>query len=147
MSEIIKYGKPDVGVDDGLDKGNLKICIAVTSQAKSLAPKKDGVLTNSLMWVVGTTKGAKNGGFNSDPGVKAAKILDIKPEKFQGFVGSALDYATYQEFGTRYMAPQPYLRPAVAIVVKGQDAAKVLAKIQLEEMKGALKKGVKRVRF
>ena len=28
-------------------------------------------------------------------------------------IGTNVEYAPYVEFGTRYMAPQPYLRPAV----------------------------------
>jgi HK97 gp10 family phage protein len=28
-------------------------------------------------------------------------------------VGTNIDYAIYQEFGTRYMAAQPFLRPAI----------------------------------
>lgn len=142
MSEIIKYGDPLKGVEDGIQKGNIKICVAVTSQAKALAPADTGGLRNSIGWRTDTAEG----GFNDNGGI-AGKILDIQPRKYSGFVGSAQDYAVYQEFGTRRMKPQPYLRPAIAIVVKGQDALNVLKKIQREEMNGALKKGVKRVRF
>jgi len=144
--EIRKFGDPFKGADNGIDKGNIEICIKVTSQAKVSAPvakKYGGALRNSIMWRTDKDEG----GFNKDSGSAASKMLGIKPGKFKGVVGSALDYATYQEWGTRKMAPQPFLRPAIALVVKGQSVKTVLAKIQRETMKGALKKGVKRVRF
>lgn len=140
---IKKYGNPYDGADDGVEKGNIEICMQVTAQAKTLAPSDKGTLRNSIMW----TTDVATGGFNENGGEPAPKTISVKPKEFQGYVGSALDYSIYQEFGTRKMAPQPYLRPSIALIVKGQSAKTVLAKMQKEEMKGALKKGIKRIKF
>ena len=69
------------------------------------------------------------------------------PRIDEAYVGTNLEYAPYQEFGTRTMTPQPYLRPAIDVVVKGTSAMQVLAKINQETMRGALKKGQKRETF
>lgn len=144
--EIIRYGNPKVGVEAGMIAANVEIATRVTAQTKVLAPvaqKYGGTLRNAYMW-----KAYKEeGGFNDQSGIAARKKISLKPTKFQAYVGAALDYAVYQEFGTRKMAPQPHLRPAIALVVKGQDVKSVIRKIQQEKMLGALKKGQTRVRF
>ena len=141
--EIKKFGNPIKGIQEGIAKGNIAIAGNVTTQAKLLAPVKEGRLRNSIMWKVPTEKG----GFNDSGGEKADNEITVNPKVNEGYVGSNLDYSIYQEFGTRKMKPQPYLRPAIDIVVNRTDTKTVLAKIQEEEMKGPLKEGQTRVRF
>ena len=135
--EIIKYGDINKGINDGTSAIILDSVIRVANQAKSLAPVDLGLLKNSIMWKVH--------GNNSSPG--EAPSISVSPKKDEGFVGSAVVYSIYQEFGTRWMAPQPFLRPAIALEMKGQDNAEVIAKILREKMNGALKEGQKRVKF
>jgi HK97 gp10 family phage protein len=142
-------GKPLQGVMDGNEMGVQKACIAVAAQAKLLAPVADkdgGLLRNSIM--TKTTIGEE--GFNDSGGKSAVDMLTVVPKKsgnsVEGYVGSNASYATYQEFGTKKMAPQPFLRPAVSIL-KGQSTKSVMNKIMVEQMLGALKKGQKRVEF
>jgi HK97 gp10 family phage protein len=40
--------------------------------------------------------------------------MGVDAEGAYALVGSNVEYAGYVEFGTRFMAPQPYLRPALA---------------------------------
>lgn len=61
----------------------------VERTAKLLAPVDTGALRNSI----GTT--VSNGGLTAE-------------------IGPTVDYAAYVEFGTRRMAPQPHMGPALA---------------------------------
>lgn len=147
MSAIIKrYGDPVKGVKSGVYGGNLAVAINVTAQAKALAPVKEGQLRNGIMYKVAKPDGGvKDGGFNDQPGDNASKEISVIPKQNEAYVGDAVEHAIYKEFGTRYMAPKPFLRPAIAIVAKGADTAQTIAKIQRETMNGALK-GVKSFR-
>lgn len=101
---IKKFGDPLSGADEGIDAAVLKTCAKITTQAKELAPVDKGDLRQSITYSTYLVKG----NLNSVPG------------KREGYVGSMLDYAVYQEFGTRKMRPQPFLRPAIALVA-GKD--------------------------
>ena len=50
------------------------------------------------------------------------------------WVGTNVEYAGYQEYGTRFMAPNAYLRPAV-------DAQRVLVQKTISDIIGAAIKG------
>ena len=141
--ELIKFGDPLKGIDNGLIEGNIIIAAEVTSETKSRAPVDDGPLRNGYMYA--TPK--ETGGFNDSPGSPAEEEITVVPKKGEAYVGNAVPHSIYQEFGTRNMAPQPHFRPAIAVVVKGETTKSVLAKIQFEEMLGPLKEGEKRVRF
>lgn len=140
--EIIKNGNPEKGADDGTKKAILITAIAVTAQAKELAPKDRLRLTNSLMWQVQ----GKDGGFNDNPGEKAPAKIGLSPREFEGYVGSALAYAVYQEMGTRYIGAQPYLRPAV-LITQAQKLKQEVKKEQVDEMRKTLGLGKKFARF
>lgn len=85
---------------------------------------------------------------NDYPGEKADRKLDVNPKGIgDGYVGSSVIYSIYQEFGTRYMAPQPHFRPAIDRIVKGTSILDVLAKIQRDEALGPLHDGREYVRF
>lgn len=128
MIEILK--NPDVlkVIEEGIEKGIATICSNVRSQAAALAPVGEtGNLKNSITW-----KTSKFG---------ASNYRDLpEPKNLEGYVGSPVDYAVYPEFGTRYMKPQPFLRPAIAIKALGQSGANVMIKIQNETAKGKLTK-------
>lgn len=132
MIEITRFGNPFKGAEDSIRAVISEACIRVASQARELAPEDTGDLKGSIVW---KTIDAQSG------------ELDVSPKEGEGYVGSRLEYATYQEYGTRYMAPQPFLRPAIARIIKGQSINAVLAKIAREKMLGALKKGENRVKF
>ena len=122
--------------------GVLETCIQIATQAKVLAPVKDGRLRNSIMY---RTK-FQEGMFNDSGGLSAPKKLDSQPKDNEGYVGTNLEYAVYQEFGTRYLKPQPYLRPA-GLIVKGTGAGEVIKRIKEETERGVLRAGMKRETF
>ena len=133
---LTKFGNPLKGIADGVAAGNLELVVLAVSEAKALAPKGETLfLTNSITWKTPDQAGTGEAG-----------SLAVIPKKGEAYYGTAVEYGIYQEFGTRKMAPQPYLRPA-AEITKGADRLVVLAKINEENMKGALKKGQTRVWF
>lgn len=140
--EIYKVKNLDDILQQGTNAGVLETCIKIATQAKVLAPVKDGRLRNSIMYRTEFQEGM----FNDSGGLSAPKKLDSQPKDNEGYVGSNLEYAVYQEFGTRYMAPQPYLRPA-GLIVKGTGAGEVIKRIKEETERGVLKAGMKRETF
>ena len=129
--DLIKYGDAMKGVDAGIEKALQKICAKTVAQAKQLAPVDKGLLKGSLTYSTSKKKGE----------------LESKPKKGEAYVGTNVEYAVYQEFGTRHIAPQPFLRPAVAIEVQGQNAKHILKKTINENLKGSLSKTKKRESF
>ena len=143
--EIYKVKNLDEIIKSGTYSGVLETCIKITAEAKFLCPvalKNGGRLRNSLMY---RTK-FQDGMLNDSDGMSAPKKLDIQPKENEGYVGSNLDYAVYQEFGTRRTAPQPFLRPA-ALIVKGAKSNEVIKRIKEETERGVLKAGMKRETF
>ena len=103
---------------EGTRKGMWEIAVKVAAQAKLLSPValvNGGLLRNSIMV---KTKGkiAKHDG---------GPVLTTSTSEDEVIVGTATEYAVYQEYGTRKMVAQPFLRPAVDIYTngtKGKDA-------------------------
>lgn len=105
------------GNTEGTLKGMLATAIRVTTQAKKLAPVDKGQLKGSIMWKSSTGRG----------GITDGKSIteDVKPNEI--IVGTATEHGVYQEFGTRKMPGQPFLRPAVEIVTRGTSGSKAMA--------------------
>lgn len=106
---------------EGLVTGIIETAVNVTAQAKSLAPVafiNGGRLKGSIMWKAGNKRGGNEGG----------DTLHESTGKLDAVVGSAVEYAVYQEFGTRKMSAQPFLRPAVEIVTQGSGAQEAVAR-------------------
>lgn len=130
-AEIITYGDLEKSVEDGNEKAILKLVTKVTALAKTGAPVDTGQLRGSIMGkVVGKEYGHQEG-----------PQLSVAPKKFEGYVGSALLHAIYNEFGTRRMPAQPFLRPAVNSVANGGSARAEVVKAQEESVAMGMKKG------
>jgi len=82
-----------------------EIGLAVESQAKSLAPIDSGMLKNSI------STQSKTEGSNTGEG-----IIKKPVDENIVLVGTAVEYAPYQEYGTKTMDAQPFLRPALDMV-------------------------------
>ena len=124
-------------------KALTKIGAQIVAHAKSLSPVLQGSLRNSIMYKTDST----SGGFNDSPGEPAQNEITIQPQENELYVGSNLEYAIYQEFGTRKMAARPYLRPAIFAIMKGKYDDIVKAEIDKETAKGKLTPGTKIRRF
>lgn len=74
-----------------------KAGLAIQARAQSMAPVKTGTLRRSI-----TTQ---------------------FPTDLSAVVGPSVHYGIFLEFGTRRMAPRPYMRPAAEAVLPGFAAA------------------------
>jgi HK97 gp10 family phage protein len=102
------------GNKDSIENAILQSCIKVVAKAKILVPDKTGELKGSL-------------GYNTTK--QSVGDIVTLPDDETGIVGATAPHAPYIEFGTRYMTPQPYIRPAIAMLKSGtsrQDIARVI---------------------
>jgi HK97 gp10 family phage protein len=81
--------------DGPVAKALTSLAIKVQRQAKRLAPVDTGYLRGSIVWTLATESG-----------------------RLFALVGSNVEYAWYQEFGTMRMVAHPFLRPALASVLR-----------------------------
>jgi len=142
--EVIRNKNIDKIMDMADKKSVLSLAIKICSQAKALAPVDKGQLRNAIMYKGNNAKGA----FNDRNGEEADHEIEIGglASDKEMCVGFNLKHGIYQEFGTRKMPPQPFLRPAVALY-QGQNAVDIIKKIHDEEMRGPLKAGMTRETF
>jgi len=135
-------------IDTGNENAILSMAIAGTAQAKLFAPvnKQVGIggqLRNSIQYITGT---GKKDGLNDSGGDKATGQLTESLRRYEAAIGATAEYATYVEYGTRFMAPQVYLRSSMAILA-GDSVDLIRNKMNQEFAKGALKYGQSRVKF
>lgn len=107
------------GVLSGGTQGLTETAILIANQAKDLAPVAKvagGRLKNSIMYQV---ESDIEGGFNNSGGEKAQGTdrLSTNPKTGEAYIGTNLDYAVYQEYGTRHQKGRAFMRPAVQIVL------------------------------
>lgn len=103
-----KYGDPFKATRFGIEQGNIALGIVIVGQAKNLAPVDTGQLRNSIQY-----KTQKQGSRSGFPGLK-----EVVKKPADVIIGASVEHAVYQEFGTKRMKAQPYLRPAIELVVK-----------------------------
>ena len=137
MIEMIKFGDIPKAVQEGNEKAMIALLLKVAAQAKALAPVDHGELRNSIMYSTKT----ETGGFNDSGGDPAKDKLRVRPKQGEGYVGTAVLHGVYQEFGTRFMNAQPYLRPAVSIEANGSKAKAAIEKAQDESVKREARSG------
>ena len=139
------WNDPMPGIKAATRSGMLEVLAKVTTEAKSLASgfkNPTGRLMNSIMYQME----GEEGGFDGAPAKASDKIKEPKQE-LVGYVGTNVSYAIYQEAGTRYISPHPFLRPAIAIHAQGKSAADVMRKWAAIRAKGPLKFGESREGF
>lgn len=127
--EVKIRGKEVIG------KSIYEVGLVVEGQAKLLAPKRYGYLAASITTQASDGTGTKPEDPNKYSSMVSANILNKKAEyksarkqysewemyiqapkePLEVYVGTPLEYGTYQEFGTGRMSAQPYLRPALEL--------------------------------
>ena len=80
------------------------VAFQVEALAKMKAPVDTGALRNSIY----TSLQSSN-----NPPIEATETLPNPTDDVTAFVGPSVEYAIYQELGTSFMEPQPYLLPAL----------------------------------
>ena len=126
--DVFTFGDPEKGSNDGKKKANKKLVMKVCAQAKNLAPIDSGNLKGSILWRTPDEEG----------GFEKGEKIKLKVKEGDAIVGTATEYAPYQEFGTKRMAAQPFLRPAVLIEVAGAAGLKEIKKQLIDTMKKEL---------
>lgn len=72
-------------------------------------------------------KGAENNAPVDSGTLKRSITIEIEDDGLTAVIAPHTDYAAYVEYGTRYMAAQPYMRPAY-------EKAKAEFKSKMEEL-------------
>ena len=131
-----KFGDPRDAVKRARGLSNIGIGAAMASQAKALAPVEYGELRNSLS----ASSTSKTVLLNNQAGDKAQALDTSGLKDDEVYVGSNSDHTIFQEYGTRYMVAQPFIRPAKESVIDGKKASQIIVDYNLKEMKQELKK-------
>ena len=122
-----------VNVKKAVERANVETAFEygriIASQAKVLAPVKEGQLRNSIS-VISPTKSALLNNRSSDK--KAPPLDKTGLKENEVYVGSNVGHAAAQEYGINTVA-QPYLRPAKELV-DGGDVADILKRYSRKAM-------------
>jgi len=97
-----------------VNKSAFETGLIVEGQAKELAAKITGRLQGSI-----TTQGRDEGRQAQAPAI-SDDVIKRPTSESTVYVGTALEYAPYVEFGTKFMDAQPFLRPALDLA-KGKE--------------------------
>jgi HK97 gp10 family phage protein len=125
-----KLGDAKKAVKKATAKSTLEYGYAIAAQAKALAPVDEGQLRNSIS---ATSLQKENLGLN-DTAKKRAEPLDTTGlNGGEVYVGSNVDHAIFQEYGTVNQPAQPFLRPARRLI-GGEKVATILKEYSREAM-------------
>lgn len=91
---------------------SFEVGLIVQGQAKELAPVDSGRLRSSIMTSSGIGESTKPTG----KGAVGTDIIRKPSDKFETFVGTAVEYAPYMEYGTIKTDAQAFLRPALDMI-------------------------------
>lgn len=125
------YEAVKIAIADASEKMVLEMAIKVANQAKLLAPVDLGQLRNSISVATADQTGIQ---LNTLPGEKAPPLKQEGLKKAEAYVGSNVEHATHQEYGTKYQKAQPFLQPAREIVINGENALAVMKRYNDLEM-------------
>ena len=122
-------------VKAALSPSSLAIGVAIASQAKALAPVKEGQLRNSLS----ASSLTKTVLLNNRQGNKAEALETTGLKDSEVYVGSNSDHTIFQEYGTINQPAQPFLRPAEELIMGRKEPAEIVKKYCRENMLEELK--------
>jgi len=130
LTKILK-GSYDVYIKDATTQSLIVIAERFVAEAKSLSPVDLGQLRNAIMY----TLSKMQGGFNDNSGESASFEIRKPSKDNEAYVGFNLLYGIYQEFGTKTMKPQPFMRLAYEIIVNNKSTLDAIAEINRQQMK------------
>jgi len=111
----VEWNGPDVKVRGRkvVGKTSYETGLVVEGQAKTLCAVDSGRLRGSI------TTQTRGMGTGTEAPAQASDKISAPGDDLETFVGTAVFYGPYVEFGTRRMDSQPFLRPALDLA-KGQ---------------------------
>lgn len=98
-----------------------QVAFEIAKDARGLAPVDTGFLSNSI-YVSMEDDSTYDAGNILPPGDSYLLPEEIAPDDMSAIVGVAANYGEYVEFGTRFMAAQPYFYPAMEWGRRSLDA-------------------------
>lgn len=119
------FGKIADAIRPACAKVVKKVAFDIQAHAQANAPVDTGFLRNSIYTV--TSEGSTYQG-----GAKALPEIPHPPDELTAYAAVGAEYGAYVEYGTRYMAGQPFWEPAVESVRPGFDAAMSAIKDAME---------------
>jgi len=111
--ELFWNGKDvKIKMDASKIKSVLHGALAMQAQATMLAPVKSGQLRGSIT-IRFKDRDIKSGYYKAD---KSGTQIDKPNDDDTAYVGTAVNYAPYLEYGTARSVAQPFMRPALDLV-------------------------------
>lgn len=104
-----------------MGKSAFETGLIVEGYAKTLCPIDTGRLAASI-----TTQSQTGSTFPKGRGAVSTDLIEPPRSFYETYVGTPVEYAPYNEYGTVKLAPQPFLRPALAMA-KGETLTVFLA--------------------
>lgn len=107
----------DKEIDKALERAFTEIGLEAVRSAAPKAPHDTGLLRNSITFAVEGHSVAQTS-YKDDDGKQKGKYSNarvlVEREENKGVsIGTNVEYAPYQEFGTSSMKASPFLRPAI----------------------------------
>jgi hypothetical protein len=127
-------------VRSGTIAGVLKAALQVEAQAKRIAHGNavTGRLTGSITYAM---RGSRS---NPQPPATAGDAIQAPNSEYEAYVGSNVEYAIYNEYGTvNWWTGNPFLRPAIDIV-RGKLPVKEAIQAAMAREKGNIQSNRKR---
>lgn len=90
-----------------------KTAFDLAAQARTSAPVDTGFLANSIYVETSTDTTYGSGGTHGAGDSYLLDPVETPEDDYTAYVGVGANYGEYVEYGTRYMAAQPYFQPAV----------------------------------
>lgn len=122
-------------VEQAIKKALVEVGEKCTDYAVDLAPHDTGLLRNSITYALDGEASAK-GSYHADEGDGSGAYSGTVPKESKNhcvYVGTNVEYAPYQEFGTVKMKEaNPFIKPAVA---NHQDVYQRIFKDELSKIK------------
>ena len=154
--EITSNEFAEKGVSVGMRKMITVALTKIAAQAKALCPVDYGQLRNSISYKLeektalfnqggAGTSAIKRVGTGRSGSAPSEHMISLDTPIFgigktiYGYVGTNSDH-WYPEFGTRWMAAQPFLRPAKELIMDGGKAAAIGKKYGTEAMAAEFQK-------
>lgn len=114
MSVKMTWNGEDVKkrAEEAAKLSSFELGLIVQGEAKLLAPVDQGRLRASITTASGAGQQTKPSG----KGAVGTDLINKPDNQFETFVGTPVDYAPYQEYGTVKTNAQPFLRPALDMI-------------------------------
>lgn len=102
--------------EDANEMGIVAVCMAVEREAVRMCPVDTGRLRGSITYRTKNSRDAVSGTAKADDGIQT------QPGKYEGLIGTNVNYAAHVEYGTKRMAPRKFLRGGADAVMDKADA-------------------------